>query len=237
MHANVYDNINTIIAAIFESNITLYHGTPTEAAYNDIRKNGIKPKYQKGDKGSRSYTAPMINSVYLTKKLDYAMIYAFGVVPDSAAAELMISKYGRYGYVFTVDSDNLDGEIKPDEDVIGEMYNAKVNGKDYIADNGKLRIPNEKIPPIIVQIANAYATPKMRQKAKEYYDFADIARIGKTIVKNLPVGSKYHLAVLTNSISIESVVIPDHCWQLDRTMIKDYKPDGSNFFDIAKKMY
>lgn len=231
----INSNIHAILSAL-SRNIPLYHGTSSTEAYNKIKASGLVPRFPAGSKGSNAKLAPMVNSVYLTKYIGYALIYALGGDVAGSSIKSVVEDPDRYGYVFVVNSDNVGDSIKPDEDTVGEMYYAKVNKKDFTFRDGTI-LPNKEIPNVIVRLANEYATPNMIAKAKAYDDYGDIARIGKKIIKYMSPKDKLELAELSDNISVESVVFPDSCYRVDKRDAEKYNKDGSNFFELATKLY
>lgn len=239
---NILNEINTIIASAFKTNFILYHGCPSTECYDSIRKHGLIPKINKDTKGKNGKLTPMIDSVYLTKKLSYALIYAFWanmvgslLTPDEVE-KINNGIYSKYGYVFIINSNDISDNVKPDEDTIGELFYHKINNLDYSSETG-LSIKHIDIPDFIINIASQYVNKTTYNRAVKYDDYGDLARIGKIIIRYMTVEQKLYLANLVDNISDIGPIIPEHCYRINKFDRYLYKADGSNFFDLAEKLY
>ena len=128
---NILNEINTIIASAFKTNFILYHGCPSTECYDSIRKHGLIPKINKNTKGKNGKLTPMIDSVYLTKKLSYALIYAFWanmvgslLTPDEV--EKINNRKARFRTVITL---IIDGEEKLFEGIVEGKIIREKRGK------------------------------------------------------------------------------------------------------------
>lgn len=235
--------LNSIISSILSENTVLYHGCYDYQSFKGISKYGLLPKVTKETKGKNGKTVPMIDSVYLTKNLTYAMIYAFGcnmighILFEEEIAGIKKDKNIRYGYIFEFDSASIPANIKPDEDAVGELFYAKVHNQEYTSDHGKIKISSEDIPEFIVNIASYYAHKTTYKKAVKYDDFGDISRIGKTIIKYMSDEQKQYLANLVDEVSVIGKIMPSHCYRINKLDRAKYKIDASNFFELAKQLF
>lgn len=107
---------------------TYWHGTDTLKAAESIMKNGLDPAHTDTKYGdAQPLGRPVKDHVYLTSKLDYAVIYALGgdmvgTMKDHphSDAEMKIYRKDPYGYVFEFDGKDL-VDVQPDEDSVGEL--------------------------------------------------------------------------------------------------------------------
>lgn len=233
--------LNSILNGVFLDNFKLFHGTPSKEAFDDIVKNGIKPSVTEKHK-STSKMSPLFNRVYLSKSINYAMIYALGgdligTKPSQSELKKLTQEQFRYGYIFEIDSKKILNDVMPDEDFVGELFYYKANGLDYIDSANGVIITNDKIPGFVVGIAKQYASQSMINKAVAYDDYGDLCRIGKNILKHLTPEMAQSLIKISTNFSICDVVIPEHCYQIDKLRREEYRKDLSNFKDISKILY
>ena len=235
--------IKAIVSSALKENTILYHGCSNIECFKGIRKNGLLPRVTKETRGKNGKYVPMVDSVYLTKNIAYAMIYAFNgnmVGHDLLKEELeniKKNKNERYGYIFVFDSDSLSDIVKPDEDEVGHLFYCKVTNHDYHSERNDLVIENKDIPEFIVDIARSYAAENTYKKAVRYDDYGDLCRIGKLIIKHMTDEQKKYLANLVNNISIIGNAYPIHCYRVDKLDRVKYDANGNNFFELAKQIF
>lgn len=99
-----------------------YHGTDSEAAAQAIFREGLKGRSTQ----SRAMQAPLKNRVYLSTDFGEAAIYALGGMMFGTKNEGFLKDKDPYGYVFAVQGANLNGDIVPDEDSVGEAIDSIV---------------------------------------------------------------------------------------------------------------
>jgi hypothetical protein len=96
---------------------------------------------------------------YLTQDTSYAQTYALGGVyaglkGGPSPGRLMS---GRYGHLFEVDPRDMHGAVRPDEDMVGEMLEAKDT------PGGREGVKH----PWLLELAKQYLTPRQpRERAR-----------------------------------------------------------------------
>jgi len=236
-----------------------YHGTASKDAAMNILKNGIQAPELETKRGSQ--LTPVKGRVYITPKLTYAMVYAIGMsgafgsksyqVPYEGNEEKfkhVFSSYvgkhgGRYGYVFTIDGKDLH-DIQPDEDEVGELYHIiKNKSLDYYSSREsdisvkvyekiqKDESLQRRFVYFFERVVGEYTLNKIKQGEYAYY-----ASGGKTALKKMSDEMKLELAQLGIHLSHGGTIIPKECWEIDKTLLGSLKEDGSNFFELAKKI-
>jgi hypothetical protein len=242
-----------------ESNsaLTFYHGTSSTLSAKAILRKGLQPPDLGGRKG---HLTPVNGMVYLTPSLGYAMIYAAGGNYIGNASyripfrgenkekfdHILRNRQGeldRFGYVFAVSGAKL-SMTQPDEDHVGELYH-------YILDQ---REPNPAY--IDAQMLRAWEALKsngvmMRrfsyhmgnwttdtQKDKIQQGFISAyAAGGKRAIAKMDDELKTYLCSIGLHVAHQGAVVPDECWKFDKTKIGWMQKDGSNFFELATKIF
>ena len=121
-------------------NRLFYHGTPDEASAQAIISGGIQPReITMPDKAkSKAQLAPARGRVYLTSELGYAAIYALGGSLFGHDNTFFLQGKDPYGYIFAIEGSNIQGDIVPDEDSIGQ----------FLSDRAEYTFAKEKITEI-----------------------------------------------------------------------------------------
>ena len=128
-----------------------YHGTSSEKAAQAILAGGIQPReISMPDKAkSRAQLAPAQGRVYLTPEIGYAAIYALGgnmFGHETNIDNLIIDRDGSisaYGYIFAIEGRDIQGDILPDEDCIGEFVTHLFS---YLAAKHRLDMLSSGVP-------------------------------------------------------------------------------------------
>jgi len=236
-----------------------YHGTHSQAAAEDILKNGIKPREITYKRASR--LTPVRGKVYLGG-VGEALAYTMGGliagqgwkdtpkderpegVPDSAysipAGRLDIDK-DPYGYLFMVSGSELK-DIDPDEDSVGEAVCMLVS-KHFYEPMGPFlkkasedwRDKNYANVHNLVSIAQRRMTERQFREVKQG-EYDQWAAGGKRIMKHLPDYIKHMLIAAGANIAHNGPVQVTECWRINRRRDIPQMGHGKNFFDIAEKI-
>jgi hypothetical protein len=210
-----------------------YHGTKTTKAANMLWRDGIKPDLSRhhDDLGR-----PIEGRVYITRNIAFALHYALGAaVAGTESKEFiarLIKEHGKWGYIAVIPGRRLK-DIHADEDQIGQAaHDALTEGKlpwlkklaEKHLDVEDARLSEYQDEPLIV----------LEQVKEGNYDAWILA--GKILMDYL--SPEEHLAIidLYGNIAHEGVLRPTELWRIDRELIPQLKPDGSNFFALAEKI-
>ena len=194
----------------------LYHGTSTEKAAQQIisTRQLIQPK--EGQDAKYGSLKPVEGAVYITPRLDYAMIYALG--GDYAGSEpfhgMLREGKDPYAYLFQVDPTSVH-DVTPDEDSIGE----------FVWDN-KL--------PWLTDMAKA-GWPAWYQNAVRG-EYIWWARLGKAIQKRLTDPQKLALIAAGAHIAHNGTLSVAAGWRFEKARSKELARDGSNFIQLSEKI-
>ncbi|MHA1169001.1 MAG: hypothetical protein ACTSRU_14325, partial [Candidatus Hodarchaeales archaeon] len=99
-----------------------YHGTNKDNAIKILREGVIKHGIKTREHGEAMKPRPC--KTYISKKLEYSLVYALGFGVYSPGDELKFRPDDRYVYIFEIDGKQL-GNIEPDEDDVGKMIHEK----------------------------------------------------------------------------------------------------------------
>lgn len=202
----------------------LYHGTPIEARAKSIISDGIKPDLSTTEGLSR----PVDGMVYLSKNLEYAIIYLLGAnmlgdeLPDSLLEN-------RYGYLFIIESENLGEHIQPDEDQVGEaIHDAKISSltkyHNILKNTEALDEEDE------VQFYN-----NLYEQVKDG-DYASWIKAGHLLLPILTDEDKMAIIEQYGNVAHRGLVLATECWKFDKLLCSKLNKDASNFFDLAEKV-
>lgn len=216
----------------------LYHGTSTQAAADSIIQSGfIKPP----ETVSKKMLAPVKGKVYITPDLSYALIYALGANMANHDMSQSLMGKDRYGYVFVIDAKSVK-DVQPDEDSIGgfvmrhtksrSQYGASSSVWSQIFDPDGTDDTDKKR---VWEFLKRSMTEKQFQGAIDGY-VTHQAQGGKRALQFMPDEFKLNLIKWGAHIAHDGILKPSECWQVDKTKSKEFKRDGSNFFDIATKV-
>lgn len=230
---------------LFENfNKKYYHGCKTLQGEMILKDGYIKPGNTDTIRGNK--LTPIMNRTYVTPSIREACIYAIGGV--LLGHQIYGKKDGYFGYIFEVDIN--DKKILADEDYVGyaiylcfESLKFEMNGQ-----NGRLKYYNYDPHDTIInwriqakkeylQFAKDNLTKLQFDKCIKYNDYGDFSVAGKKLIKVLPERMNQWLLDANSSGSVEGNLKIINYWKIDyeHDVIK-LKEDGSNFFDIIKKI-
>lgn len=192
---------------------TYYHGFGLKGNLESIIKDGLKAPELKPGRGNA--LTPVRGKVYITPELKYAIIYCIG--GDMLGIKLRDSEIEKTpkGYLCIISGKKL-LDIQPDEDSIGEMI-------------------YKKKPEWLLKMAQNNLTPNQYKNVMNgEYDAWAVA--GKKLVKIMSDNQKYELIDNGAHVAHEGNILPDEIWEFDKTLNEQLKSDGSNFFELAKRI-
>lgn len=224
------------------TNRTLYHGSYSSGAFKRITTQGLQGRADQ----TRHSLAPIKGRVYMTPSLRYAIIYALGGdMMGHKMPEGFIKPGLRYGYVYEIDPADLTDDVIPDEDIVGAaLVGAYRIQKGRVNQYSALERELAERPNLVSRLAylfDAYtrAVPTIRKGALEGM-LASEAKLGKRVLKD----HGRHSADMQAILSLENMhqshggtVMPTRAWRIDRRLSHKLLKDGSNFFDIATKVW
>ena len=193
---------------------TYYHGTHTEAAGRSILQSGV---IKAPDVTSKNFLTPVKGRVYVTPTLPYAIIYAIG---SNTMGEYFHyfeerNKADPYGYLFTIAGRDL-ADIQPDEDSVGEMLSMRR-------------------PEWLWYFAMTKLSLHMMNKVAEG-DYMWQAKAGKMLMPHLSDAQKDELIDAGAHIANQGDIPFQQCWQVTKTDSEKVRSNGTNFFDVAKRI-
>ncbi len=223
-----------------------YHGTANELSAKKIMKDGIQPPdlvvYGKKQNG---HLTPVAGKVYITSDIAYAAIYAAGASVlgkfprkykgNEKRFSMIISDdpksrfYGRYGYVFVIDGEQLK-DIQPDEDYVGEFLDRVLSGLQK-NDSLEMQVMGNQL----LYMAKQYLSDSTLKRVKDG-EYAYYAKAGKVLLKRMPDRMKQQMVEMGFHCAHTGPLFPNEIWKLDKTKVGWIKEDGSNFFEIAKRI-
>jgi len=212
-----------------------YHGTDEKKLADEIIVEGLQGRPEQG----KNYFAPIKDRVYLTQELSYAIIYAIGGnMLGSDLSDSLIPQYGQFAYLFVVRQQDLNNDLIPDEDSIGQMvwdFYMEKNGKEVYHDFDYSKVDKTSLGIRLLNWAENNLTPRQKHEVKVFMnDEAILSHIGKKAIKTLDKGVlDTILQVGGINVSQGGPVMPSQCWQFDRNLCPQLQKDGSNFFDLA----
>lgn len=211
---------------------TYYHGTSSiESVIGILRDESIKPSVNR----SRRTAVPVLGRMYMTRSIYYALIYAMGGIKMGTSPwKGDDTPDRRYGAVFIIPGTEL-RDIQPDEDAVGEILHDVLKNSathDYRYD--LLKFPQDLN--WLKWMAEINLTPLQLKKLINYEDYGHLIVAGKKLVKILNNDQKLMLIDLGASIAHEGGVKPAECWLVDKMDSEKYSKDGSNFFQVARKV-
>jgi hypothetical protein len=190
-----------------------YHGFDNKKNLESIQKNGLVPPIIENPKRN---LAPQPGKVYITTELRTAIIYAIGGdMLGHNPPQSWLEGDKKYGYVCLIKGQQL-LDILPDEDEVGEL------------------IHDKKIPWLNNLAQQSVANSTYKKVMDGQYEYW--AKIGKILIKKLNNYQILELINATNNVAHTGNLEVDEIWQFDKSLCKDLKSDGSNFFDLAHKL-
>lgn len=163
-----------------KSNI-FYHGTPSKAGFEGIKKEGLKidPDIEKTKYKGQENFAPL-PGVYMTKEFGNAIRYSFmSNVEDDEWLDYI--KQEPNGYIFEFSGKDLT-QITPDEDELGSIIVKLINAK--------------KLTPELQKIVNDIPEEfkkRVTGTPESNVNFESIAVLGKWAVKRLSDATQQYL--------------------------------------------
>lgn len=206
-------------------NSILYHGTPSEARAKGIILEGIQPNLST----TEGLAKPVDGCVYLTVNLRYALIYLLGgdmlgsKLPSSFLEECV------YGYLFEIPGSEL-SSFNPDEDQVGQaLYDGEFSWvekyQDFLREQEPLLDDNE----------TCFSSSLWEQVADG--DYSAWIKAGHLLLTKLTEEEKHDIVMKYGNVANRGMVKPQAAWRFDKRKCQFLKEDGSNFFDLAEKVY
>jgi len=208
-----------------------YHGTPKAAAAKAIMKQGLKG----ADIQGKGKMAPVAGRVYMTNQLRYAITYAMGGdYMGHKLSDHFAEKHAAepYGYLFVLDGSSLE-DVQPDEDSVGEFFykHAERVGRDYQFKGSTTSREYQ-----IWSFIGRTVTPKQRAEML-FGDYANWAQGGKRALKTMPDWMKHWLIEHGEAhVAATGNIMPKEVWRIDKRKAPKLDKDGTNFFEIAKRL-
>jgi hypothetical protein len=203
---------------------TFYHGTGGTVNAKAIMKQGLKGRETQG----KSHLAPVAGKAYLSQDLRYAIIYALGGDYLGHATPKFATESGDpYGYLFVVKGDSLE-TAQPDEDSVGQfLYDFYHKSKD-----------EQMADPHGVSVATfiAQSVTDGQRRAIRDGEYSYFAAGGKRALKKMPDWIKEYLIKHGAHVAATGKLMPSEVWRIDRRKSDKLAKDGSNFFEIAKRV-
>jgi hypothetical protein len=215
-----------------------YHGVASTMAAEAIMVEGLKGQETQG----KGKLAPVAGKVYLTSDISYALHYALGgnyqhAMQEAAGDFKSDLRTDPYGYLFVIKGSDLK-DVQPDEDSIGEWMSGHSihNGYRY-SDllNAKCAFPTG------TKEYSVWNFIKSNMTEKQFVDsmqglYAAWASGGKRALKSMPDWMKVYLINQGTHIAHHGSIMPSECWRILKADLSKLKKDGSNFFQIAKRI-
>lgn len=240
-----------------KASTVFYHGTPNKQAAESILERGIHPPDLTDVKNTM--LRPVVGRVYITPHLAYAQIYAIGGmfagsrdlrIPYEGNEERFKPVWGRsdkydsrYGYIFVIPKASLSGNQQPDEDDIGQLYRYAMNGgtggyaEPYNQETWDKLVSKPDLLKQFLTVMNNTVTYAARKRVLNG-EYAYYARAGKQALKSkwFTPELKQALIDIGCHVAHDGAIIPEECWEIDKAKVGWLEKDGSNFFEIAKRI-
>lgn len=199
-----------------------YHGVDNTDSAKFVMKNGLKGREIQG----KQHMAPVAGRSYLAQNLPYAIIYALG---GDMAGHKMPPRPGKdpYGYLFVVKGDGLE-DVQPDEDSVGEFFY-------HNSERGQFKGERPSIAYAAWRWIWDSVTPKQRRDMLNG-EYSAWAQGGKRAVKNMPDTIKNFLIKNGAHVAASGTLKPIEAWKIAKNKSHLLQKDGSNFFEIAKRV-
>jgi hypothetical protein len=225
------------------SNKTFFHGCPVQLKGEQMAEDGfLKPGMLKNS--SRSLT-PIAGKVYITPNLEESVIYALNgsFIGSTSPLDRLDKKQGQYGYVAVFTGKQLSNVI-PDEDFVGSVLYHLLNGDidvQYMKNYQKVRYENvqnwsDEMKNKFLHLARYIYTPDRLEELKNYDDFADLARAGKTLISNMSVELMDAFIKSGCSLANQGNIMIKKLYKFDKSLRSQLKPDCSNFYKLAERI-
>ena len=190
-----------------------YHGTSKEKNGLGILKLGyIKPPLLPKKK---NFLTPVDGKVYLSKSLEYSVIYTIGAnMIGSDLPESIIKSDGQFGYLFVIK--NLINSIQPDEDNIGELI-------------------YKNIIPWLTIFAKNNLTDRQYKKVMDG-EYSYWAKAGKKLIPKFSKKQMKEMIDISPNIAYDGIIKFDQAWKFDKKRNNELDKNASNFFKIADRI-
>lgn len=188
-----------------------YHGTPSFDDAKKIMKNGLKPS----SRISHFFTMNVAHrGIYLSPSKQHATEFAINAFDGNVKRAMM--QFGKYGYLFSVNKQDLIEDVEIDEGFIGVFAKAVfqyINHQD-ISSN----YPNQWIDFIEENFswANDFYNLILRKEVPLNTNFNDTKSFGRKINKRMSTLDKEVLFKLDPPIAYKSAVNISNTWRIDR---------------------
>ncbi len=218
----------------------LYHGTDEASAAAAILREGIRPDLSTTP--MNNVARPVAGRIYMTLDLKHAIPYMLGgSMAGSEIPEEWFTEKGRYGYMFVVDGNDLT-DVQADEDQVGEAvkdrafpwvddYLNELRGEDpeypreIETEDGEM-FPNDD--PYI------YHRDLLEQVDDGEYD--GWIKAGHVLLKTMTDEQKLDVIRKYGNLAHLGAIKPIEMWEFDKKDSEKLKADGSNFFELARKV-
>lgn len=201
-----------------------YHSTASETAAIGIIKEGILPDLSK----TQGLARPVEGRVYMAKHLKDTLPYLLGGAMCGHSLPVEWIAESPFGYLFIVDFEHL-SDIQPDEDQVGQAIHDQKFGwtKSY-----------EKIlknhPPIDEEEECFFQNLYEQVRDGEY---AAWIKAGHILLPLLTEEEKIEIIDQYGNLAHLGKVLPIEGWKFDKNLCPQLKEDGSNFFELATKVF
>jgi hypothetical protein len=237
----------------------LYHGTSDQAKAKAIMQAGvIRPGNTSGS--SRRLMQPVVGASYLTPSLAYGVIYAIGgAIAGHDPPKNWLVPERRFGFLFVVPGSQIQN-VQPDEDSVGEAVHHAFAIMDEIEKRQRSGNPWHRGEPLVLDKYygeshlyrtirdNADLSRSLRALAASTLTQNQMIRIrggeaaywaagGKRMLKSMSDGMKHALIAAGAHVAHIGEIRPSEGWEIDKAKTKELAPDGSNFFEIARKVW
>jgi hypothetical protein len=232
-----------------------YHGTKKEELALSIIEDGFLMPGNDGSGGKSRFT-PMVNKVYVAPSLEDVMPYVLGG-NIAGIDNHFIETDGRYGYLFTIDLNEIDSNrILIDEDILGELMfgltlEERYNKDNYFFPKGKIskgigELDIEKFKTkksyIYSQIRNKFFNILTENETRNLrildLNYDKLAQIGKRLNKKLTDWQiSYFVECFKTNYAIEGSVKIKEGYKFDKNNTSNLNRDYSNIFDYLERVY
>jgi hypothetical protein len=202
-----------------------FHGTPREEKAEAIIRDGVLVGR---DVQGRSFGAPRKDFVYLPRNIEDALPYVLGAnYAGTSLPPEIVEREGQYGYLFVVEGKDLK-DIEPDEDYVGNLiYDLSRKRPEELTTRERQ----------FLSFANSELTPRQMHHIK-YGEYLYWAAGGKRLLKR--VRQDWMMRFILDNVPVVSnrgPVPPSEAWRMDKNRAPELESDGSNFFDVAEKVW
>jgi oligoribonuclease (3'-5' exoribonuclease) len=216
-----------------------YHGTSDQKRAEGIWKDGILPDLSTTPETNIS--RPVAGRVYLATNVKESIPYVLGgAMAGSEIPKEWIDK-SRYGYLFVVSGASL-GDIQPDEDQVGQA----VHDRAFPWVEDYLKVLRAEIPEEADEEEDEEGNLIPQDDPYRYHDnllaqidsgeYAAWIKAGHVLLETLTDEEKMDVINRYGNVAHQGKVLPIEMWQFDKKLSEKLKPNGSNFFKLAKRV-